>query len=59
MKKSFFNYKTIPLTIPWGVSSVGNPRQPFTGFNSGKVSMAHLFNLHDIYCEVCKGLTKC
>ncbi len=30
-----------------GVSSVGIPRQPFTGFNSGSI------------CEVCKGLTKC
>ncbi len=42
-----------------GVSSVGNPRGPLTGFNLKRVAAAHSFKLHDIYSEVCKWLTKC
>ncbi len=30
-----------------------------SGFHSERVAMAHMFNLHDIYRGVCKGLTKC
>ncbi len=47
---------TIQQGLPRGVSSVGNPRRPLTGFHSGRVAAAHL---HDIYREVCNGLTKC
>ena len=63
---------TIQQGQPRGVSSIGNPRQASTGFNSGslmaeistefypgRLSMAYLIYQPSIFHKGCRGLTKC